>query len=182
MIKDEDLQVGAVYEFSDCEDFPDGDIGLGMFIEKHARELHCDLYEMDNGSKWKYIRYCQAPIAKPKPVFTQEMADDGELPLIGSLVDIEVSGGQYYRNAFVVYCTSFNLIIKHDLGEIVLATGGCRFSPAKTDREKVIDYCVKECASSEDDVVRSVFKDVATKLYDTGLINEDKILKGQSND
>lgn len=179
MIKGEDLQVGAVYEFSDDPDFHK-DATLTYRFEEVLQDDCPYNYKAYNGGMWKYIRYCQAPIAKPKPVFTQEMADRKELPPVGAHCQYETDffSMDKFNNGACRPIAYFNGRVWIDIDggrESVINLSSIKFKPIKTDREKVIELIASVFGKHG-----GVVNDLSIgQLIDTGLINEDKILKGE---
>lgn len=115
----------------------------------------------------------QAKLSNDKPIFTQAMADAGELPPVGCSVmykpDYSTAGTESGKWYFA------EKVIAYYGGHVWLSDNGIRpvkslsFKPVKNDREKAIDAALA-LDEYRDGLGMMSRKDFVGKLYDNGLL------------
>ena len=161
--------VCAIPEFTDyCEKMAAEEKRMDIIGQNGNDGLHYGVSVMDDA-----LNAIDAfKSEKSKPIFTQAMADAGELPPVGSLfIDIE-----YNENKQV-------LALAHHLGKVVYAADyddvsqvdyfhadqdECKPIDMRTEREKAIDTAIT--VAHQDGQDYQYLKGSIEKLYDAGLL------------
>lgn len=115
-----------------------------------------------------------AKVINDKPIFTQAMADNGELPPVGSLVDVigrngvELFYGEGEINCEVLAHVENTAVIKMGYGLGCFSSDALKASDTRTGREKSIDE-IQDVVVSQGFLSRQkVSKEIAEKIYDAG--------------
>lgn len=109
-----------------------------------------------------------------KPIFTQAMADAGELPSVGSLVDVvgkngsELAYGEGEKNCEVLAHIEDTAVIRMSFGLGCFSSNVLKASDTRTDREKAIDTAIT--VAHQDGQDYQYLKGSIEKLYDAGLL------------
>lgn len=103
-----------------------------------------------------------------KPVFTQEMADAGELPMVGSECLLSLAFSTF--NAMITYMGDGVGCFKNlgDGKELAFSTCDASFKPIKTEREKAICAAADIIAGGDGFIFSP--DEAAKRLYDAGLL------------
>ena len=114
-----------------------------------------------------------AHVSEAKPIFTQAMADAGELPLVGSECFLHLAFNTY--RAEITYMGDGVGCFKHlPAGkEFSFSVADTSFKPIQTEREKAIEEIAKVLSDDYCDVVELVkpldcFMSQSKRLYDAG--------------
>jgi len=104
-----------------------------------------------------------------RPIFTQAMADAGELPPVGSLVDVvgkngvELAYGEGEKKCEVLAHIENTAVIRMSFGLGCFSSNVIKASDTRTDREKAIDEMLKDSRCSG-----IVIEICIERLYDAG--------------
>lgn len=124
------------------------------YCEKMAAEKNrMDIIGQNGNDGLHYDNTAQqveALAVNDKPIFTQAMADAGELPPVGSFVDVagkngvELFYGEAEVNCEVLAHVENTAVIKMSYGLGCFSSEALRASDTRTDREKAIDEALHE--------------------------------------
>lgn len=127
----------------------------------------------------EFIDYCEANKPKPKPVFTQAMADAGELPPVGCEVLVSNDNryilsehGEMFIGVELTMVSAFENANGEPMVAVSMDDGECccfraeMIRPIKSPRDKAIDDMTLAAMTSDDDIMKAVIKESSGKVYD----------------